>query len=83
MPREDVIRVFAKLIVDPEFKKSFFTDKKKALEEGGFKLTPPELDALLVLKESDIVIKERPGPPYDVIIPVKKKPVLPERPDIP
>ena len=82
MPREDVIRVFTKLIVDPEFKKSFFMDKKKALEEGGFKLTPPELDALLSLKESDIVVTEKPAPPYDVVIPVKKKPVLPEIPDI-
>jgi len=74
MSKQGVKQVFAALLADPKFKKAFFRNKKKALKDGGFRLTPDEFEALLSVRKRDIIVRHTPVPPWEQVLPIKSKP---------
>lgn len=58
-----VRKVIARMISDPKFMKSFNADPKKAIEDSGYSLSDPEIQALKKIKPSDlkVTIATRPG----------------------
>jgi hypothetical protein len=72
MSTQGVKLVIATLISSPQFKRSFFANKVKALKGSGFDLTPREMEALRHLRQRDINMKVKITDKISkVIIPVK------------
>jgi hypothetical protein len=44
MAQEDLERLVGRAILDPEFRQRLFVDPERAIQEGGFDLTPEEVE---------------------------------------